>query len=112
MILSHHIQIGIGGDLLGNETHHSLGSGETVGQNEMANEEAPLSYTTPIQLKVANLAVHLLNCLPIDPGIVLDAGEAPCVSLVGILHIRHIDIDDAIEKLQGIQRLIATAVID
>jgi hypothetical protein len=78
----------------------------------MANEEAPLGYPALVQVEVANLAVHLLNCLSIDLGIILDPREAPCVSLIGILHIRHIDIDDAIEKLQGLHGLIATAVID
>ncbi len=66
----------------------------------------------PVDLQVAHLAVHLADGGAVAGRIVRDLRIAPGEDRVGVFHIRHVDIDDAVEQGQPSQRIVAAGVVD
>lgn len=62
--------------------------------------------------QVADLAVHLHDAGFHDGNIVLCMRKVTGNRIIAVFRIRHIDINDAIQKAESVHRLVSPAVID
>jgi hypothetical protein len=78
----------------------------------MAHQQATQSHALPIENQVTYLSVHLLDCALVHLGIVLHPGQASGGSIIGILHIRHVNVNYAVQNRQNLWRVVASGIID
>jgi hypothetical protein len=97
MILIHDIKVGIGRYLGGDEGEHFFGVGEIFREHEVAYQEPSLGDPTVIEDQITDLTMHLLDRGFIHFPVIAYVRIAVGGFRVAVLHIRHVDIDDAIQ---------------
>ena len=65
-----------------------------------------------VEHEVAHLPVHLLHRRPIDLPVVPHVRVAVRDRRVGVLHVRHVDVDDAVEQGERLEAVVAAGVVD
>ena len=111
-VLVHDINVGINRNLVRNEIQYLLRPRKIVRQHQMPNENSLNGDAGPIDLKAADLPMHFFDCRPHDIPIIFGARVFPCVLVVRILNVRHIDVNNAVEQLECCDRLISPAIVD
>jgi len=76
----------------GQEPHDFLRTCQVVGQHQVAHQQPAGGYALPVNVQVANLAVHLAHGSLVDLGIVGILSSSGR-SGAGVFHIWHVDID-------------------
>ena len=71
----------------------------------MPNEQSAPCDTVAIDLQIADLAIHLFHGSPVDVDIVTGVRQPSRHRRIAVLHIRHIDIHDAVQQSQGRQAI-------
>ena len=111
-VLVHQVDIGIGGDLVGEECEHRFGAGDVPGQYQVAHQQASLGDALFIQLQVTHLAVHLPDRSEVCLNVVTHVGIRVRQPRVTVFHVGHVDINYAVEQGQGFGAVIAAGVVD
>ncbi len=86
--------------------------GHAVGKDQMADQKPPAGDALFVQFQVSHLPMHLRDCNAVAPRVVGNARQAFAHSVVRVLHVGHVDVDHAVEKPQGGERIVAPCVVD
>ena len=111
-VLIHQVEVGVGRNLIGQETQDLVTAGQIVGQDQVADEQPPRSDAACVHLQVAHLSVHLFDGGLIYLGVGLDFGITFGDLGIGVFHIGHVNIDHPVEQSEHCQRVVAAGVVD
>jgi hypothetical protein len=107
-VLIHEVQVGLPRDLLGEEGEHLVRPGDPARQHE----ETALRDPVLVEDQVANLAVHLTYGGPIHFDVGAHLGVSAREVGVAVLHVRHVDVDDAVEQGERLEAVVTAGVVD
>ncbi len=111
-VLVHNIDVGIDGDFFRNESKDLFRRSDFPGHDKMPDEEALLGNPVGIEGQIAHLAVHFRKDLFDHLGIVRSIAEFCRIFAIHKLHIRHIDVNDAMEQPNHLHRFVSGTVVD
>jgi len=81
-------------------------------KTSVPDEQPAPGHAPLVEHEVAHLAVHLADGCLVDRHVVANVGEPPGDLAVAVLHVRHVDVDDAVEQRQRLEAVVAAGVVD
>src|SRR3990172_4966021 len=112
MVLIHQVYIDVRGDLSSEKAHHFPCFRDSAGHYQVPHEESPLREPLLVEDEIADLALHLPESFLDGLRIVLRLGVALRSRSTPVLEVRHVDVDDAVEKPQALERVVSAGVVD
>jgi hypothetical protein len=111
VVLGHDIDGGGGRDGSGEKVEDGGRAGQVFGQDQMAYEQAANGQAIA-DLEVADLTVHLDDGGAVGLGVVAGGGELFGGVGVGVFHVGHVDVDEAVEQTQGVEVVVAAGIVN
>src|SRR5271165_4644046 len=111
-ILAHHIEVGVAGNFLSQEPERRFRASEAVGQRQMADEEPAFGESRCVDRKIADLPMHLTHRSLIDAHIISNMRIFVRGRVIAVFHVRHVDVDDAIEQSERFEAVVSARVVD
>ena len=111
-VLVHDVYVGIARYLFGEKLHDGFGAGEALGQYEVADEESAGGHAARVKFEVADLAVHFAHGSPVDLRVIGDARQVFSGFGGVVFHVGHVDVEHAIEQLEGLDAVVSAGVVD
>ena len=109
IVLGHDVDVGILGDLFGDEPEDFLRPGEAVREDQVAHDEAT-GCNAVLHHEISHLAVHLAQGLFCDFEVTRRRGVLFRHFRIPVLEIRHVDIHYPFKDPQHLHRLIPTTI--
>ena len=78
----------------------------------MADEEAFLCDAFLVDLQISDVPMHFLDSIPIPFWIICCGGVSLRHLRITVLHVGHVDVDDAVPKSEHVERFVSPAVVD
>ena len=111
-VLGHDVDVGVGGEFLGEEAHDVGALVGVAGHDEVADEEAAFGEPFFVHLEGADLAVHLAHDLAGGGGVVFGFEVAEGEVVVPEFEVGHVDVDDAVEEVEAVEGVVGGGVVD
>jgi len=112
VVLRHDVDVRLRRDGFRQKAGDVGGSRQSTGQHEMADEQSAARDTAFIHDQIADLAVHFFDGSLVDCRVVADERELLPDGGVGVLHIGHVDVDQAVHQAERLGRVVAAGVVD
>src|SRR3990172_3665960 len=112
IVLVHQVHIDVRRDLSSEKAHHFTGFRDSARHYQVPHEESPLREPLLVENEIADLTLHLAESFLDGLRIVLRLGVALRSRSTPVLEVRHVDVDDSVEKPQALERVVSAGVVD
>jgi len=112
MVLLHDMHVQILGDILGEPFHDLAPLILLARHDEVAEQHALLGYPIRGEAQIADLGVHGLDALLGRLGVAFRFQEALGGAALPDLEVGQVDVDEAVEELEGLERVEGGGVVD